>query len=1033
MSALELETLRREFQDPSEEYGAIPWWCWTGDIAEDELERQMRAMQEQGLSQFFIFPYGPQDVKYLSEEWFDRVGFVVEKAQELGMRAWIYDEWDWPSGIAGGKVTEHREYRARTLAEFDVTSSAPGCVEIDVPLAAMKAARLERVLAAPLRDGTPDIDQGIDLTGDVALGADGKVAWEAPDADWMLMALVSFTPDTQTFQGHYVDLLNPEATRCFIRHTHEAYYERLGKFFGTTIPGFFMDECFYMSTVHGDAEGLDAPMAPWTPRLEKELAARGVAEPGKTWWAVFHDVGTQTKTLRALFWNALSHLLADSLYGVLAEWCEQHNVVLTGHGCESSFPYHVLAHGGTHFPQMAKMQIPGIDMLGGFVPGRSGHHYRRSIPKLSTCVSHHKGQKRCFAEAPNLLNWEATLAQIKGTTDWLAAYGINMFCPCAFMYTQFMHRHSPEPFGYQWPHWEVIKPYFDYVRRISYLLSQGRHVCDVAVYHPMLNVCAEFDRREDPLRKGRGHLSPMGGVLSQGLNLIAATLLENQIDFDYVYDEALREATVKDGELHVGDDRYSLILLPPFEVIAGDIAESFNAFAEAGIKFLGMRTLPSRSVEVPGMKKPEGATEAGTPDVAPLARIFPFDTSESGPSLKRGNGAAFVCTGPIEGDTAPDVEALLLDAVSKLVTRDVLVRAVEGPTMALGYTHRRAGDTDMVFLANPGEDPVQAEISLAVTGGAEAWDPETGTCTALETRTEGGRLVFERRLDARESLTVVVHPGKVAVPVPPRLVEDGSRALVLDGPWSFRLGRDNALPIDTMIAKPRTGRYRDASTYEIEFSVESVPERVALLVDCVVSRSLHPSRGSTEVKINGESVGPLGWNQSIDRKLREADITTGIRPGKNVVTLVVYNNAWFGPLVQPTMMVIGKFRVLDGDRLAAIESNPTLTIGSWADQDYPCYSGAGIYTRDVELPAGFLDAKEVFLTLEDCANVAAVSVNGRDAGVRLWPPYRFAVKEFLQQGANRLEIRVMNSMANMMLGQRTPAGLTGPVRLAPAR
>ena len=42
-----------------------------------------------------------------------------------------------------------------------------------------------------------------------------------------------------------------------------------------------------------------------------------------------------------------------------------------------------------------------------------------------------------------------------------------------------------EPFGYQWPHWNVIKPYFDYVRRLSWLLSQGRHVCDVAEAEPV--------------------------------------------------------------------------------------------------------------------------------------------------------------------------------------------------------------------------------------------------------------------------------------------------------------------------------------------------------------------------------------------------------------------------------------------------------------------------------------------------------------------------------------------------------------------
>ena len=299
MEASDLRKLRGGFMNPPEDYGAIPWWCWTGDLAEDELERQMRSMKEQGLSQFFIFAYGPQDVEYLSEEWFGRVGFMIEKARELGMKAWIYDELDWPSGTAGGRVTAHREYRARALAEFDATSTGAGAVELCLPLGQMKDARLEHVFAAPAPDGRPAISESVDLTAQWSPGpARETVVWDAPGAGWMLMALVSFTPDGQTFQGHYVDLLNPEATRCFIRHTHQAYYDRFGEHFGAVIPGFFMDECFYMSTVHGDAELVDAPMAPWTPKLEEELAARGLERPEQYWWAVFHDVGAETARLR---------------------------------------------------------------------------------------------------------------------------------------------------------------------------------------------------------------------------------------------------------------------------------------------------------------------------------------------------------------------------------------------------------------------------------------------------------------------------------------------------------------------------------------------------------------------------------------------------------------------------------------------------------------------------------------------------------------------------------------------------------------
>ena len=64
-----------------------------------------------------------------------------------------------------------------------------------------------------------------------------------------------------------------------------------------------------------------------------------------------------------------------------------------------------------------------------------------------------------------------------------------------------------------------------------------------------------------------------------------------------------------------------------------------------------------------------------------------------------------------------------------------------------------------------------------------------------------------------------------------------------------------------------------------------------------------------------------------------------------------------------------------------------------------------------------------------------VLVNGREAGLRLTPPWRFDVTGLLQEGANRIEIRVCNTTANIFLSSPTvyrggtKAGILGPVRI----
>ena len=110
------------------------------------------------------------------------------------------------------------------------------------------------------------------------------------------------------------------------------------------------------------------------------------------------------------------------------------------------------------------------------------------------------------------------------------------------------------------------------------------------------------------------------------------------------------------------------------------------------------------------------------------------------------------------------------------------------------------------------------------------------------------------------------------------------------------------------------------------------------------------------------------------------------------------------------------------------------TVGDWCRNDaLRTYSGAAWYGRDFTLtkkPAG-----RVTLDLGEVVSTARVLVNGREAGLRLTPPWRFDVTGLLQKGANRIEIRVCNTTANIFLSSPTvyrgdtKAGILGPVRI----
>jgi hypothetical protein len=69
------------------------------------------------------------------------------------------------------------------------------------------------------------------------------------------------------------------------------------------------------------------------------------------------------------------------------------------------------------------------------------------------------------------------------------------------------------------------------------------------------------------------------------------------------------------------------------------------------------------------------------------------------------------------------------------------------------------------------------------------------------------------------------------------------------------------------------------------------------------------------------------------------------------------------------------------------------------------------------------------LDLGDVREAARVLLNGREAGVLLWPLYRLRIEGLLREGENELVVEVTNTLANRFDGEPRPSGLLGPVAL----
>ena len=407
-------------------YAPLSFWAWNEEMDDESICQRIQEFYDQGLKGFFMHSRAGLITPYLSDEWFHACRTAAEKAKQLQMEAWIYDEDGWPSGFAGGLVNGCGvEYQAKYLAA---------------------TRNREEVVKSHF----------------LASFRKSKEGYEpAEEAESELFFCYMTEPD-------YVDLLSEKVTKKFIEVTHERYKKELGEYFGTVVPGFFTDEPQY------SFQGL-----PYSEELEAYFQKRNGYSFLKNMY-LFEENTDFTDQYRKDYWDTVQEMMQQNFAGQIYDWCEKNGVIFTGHfPGEDSFIHQMSSTAGV-MPKYKYMQMPGIDHLGRRITPVL-------LTKQVTSAAKQYGRKKVLSETFGCAGWNISFEQMCHIWGWQAAAGINV--PILHIGPHSIKgirkRDYPAFYSYQEPWWEEFYHVAKWMEGIGAYMGKGIWTEDLVVLTPL--------------------------------------------------------------------------------------------------------------------------------------------------------------------------------------------------------------------------------------------------------------------------------------------------------------------------------------------------------------------------------------------------------------------------------------------------------------------------------------------------------------------------------------------------------------------
>ncbi len=597
----------------------VRWW-WNGNkVEQKELIRELRLLKNAGIGGVEINPVkfpeeaddlGKPTLPWLSDAWIDALQVTFDEAKRLGMVCDLIVGSGWPFGgeylqgeelgqvmvIAVKKIEGPDRYECSLE---DLLLEADPAVNNPYPGRTMKVCALQLV-----PDPLASLDQVQDLSEQIARGT---VSVEVPEGRHALYALIKVTSFMQVINGvvgangPVLNHFDRQAVLSYLDRMADAIERRTGPL-KDHIRAFFID-------------GLELEGANWTADMREEFIRRRGYDPmpylpftmyktGGMGNALDYHYGVDMtpefqdtiERVRYDFCVTQAELLDERFFQTFTDWTHRRGVLAR-----------VQAYGRGTFPLNSSLycDIPeGESWSTNWLKHRPGEEmsnedYRRGraytmINKFVSSGAHLAGKRTVSAE--DMTNtydvFGATLEFLKLGSDQSVISGITHSVFHGFNYSP---PEAPFPgwirYGAYYNEQNNWWPYFSYFTaykaRLSAVLHEADMVTRIGILPPVADMWSTMGMQNEPFPTQ---------VNVPYLSLVWEAICKNGDASDYLSDEVIRAAEIKNGQLCYGARAYDTLFLVAVERIHPEELERLRTFVEQGGRVFCLEKMPHLSL-----------------------------------------------------------------------------------------------------------------------------------------------------------------------------------------------------------------------------------------------------------------------------------------------------------------------------------------------------------------------------------------------------------------------------------------------------